>query len=229
MMPGTSHRLPQYCIALSALFSCGAALAENSVWAGLTSNSVWRGMSQSSNETAPFAYLLSEADSGYYAGVYASKQDTGLGNSASIDYYVGRLLELDRVSIDLGYVYYRFPGQTHDDYDLGEAYLIGSSGGFSAGLYHSINSETADDAPYGRGDTYSYVSYEATLSERGSLLFTGGYYGFDEDETLWGDNDFAQVQVDLTIGPLTFSVSKAGSGAGDTKPLFFLTWTQQLR
>lgn len=206
----------------------GFAEAETSLHVGITSDSVWRGMSQTGNEAAPFAYLYTESASGYYGGAYVSKQDTGLGNSAGIDYYVGRLFSVGSLDIDLGYAYYRLPGQTYDDYDLGEGYLIGSAGGFSAGLYHSVTSETASNAPYGKGDDYVYVSYETELPAGASLLFTTGYYAFDEDEELWGDNDFGHAQFDLTLGPLTFSVSRAGSNSGDASPLYFLTWSHRL-
>jgi len=210
------------------LLLSGSAGAETSLDAGITTDSVWRGMSQSGNEAAPFVYLYAESAAGYYGGAYVSKQDTGLGNSAGIDYYAGRLFSVGSLDIDLGYAYYRLPGQTYDDYDLGEAYLISSAGGFSAGLYRSTHSESADDAPYGRGDNYVYASYGTELPDGASLLLTTGYYAFDENEDLWGDNDFGHVQLDLTLGPLTFSVSRAGSNSGDARPLFFLTWSHRL-
>jgi len=222
------RRNPGLALAPAFLLPPCLAAAETSLFAGITSDSVWRGMSQSGNAAAPFVDLYAESTPGYYGGVYVSKQDTGLGNSAGIDYYAGRLFSLGDLGIDIGYTYYRFPGQTYDDYDLGEAYLIGSAGSFSAGLYHSVNSETASNAPYGRGDNYAYVSYGTELPAGASLLFTTGYYGFDEDEKLWGDNDFGHAQLDLTLGPLTFSVSKAGSNSGDSKPLLFVTWNYRL-
>lgn len=215
-------------LSLPMALASGSANADTSLWAGITSNSVWRGISQSSNEAAPFVDLIAETDRGYYAGVYASKQDTGLGNSASIDYYAGRLFGTGKLSLDLGYAYYRFPGQTHDDYDMGEAYAIAAFGNLTTGMYRSVNSETADDAPYGRGDTYTWISYEFRLPAAMRLRVTGGYYGFDENEHLWGNNDFAHMQMDLSAGPLTFSASHAGSNAGDGDTLLFLTWMHRL-
>ena len=52
-----------------------------------------------------------------------------------------------------------------------------------------------------------------------------GYYRFDEDEVVWGNNDFGQLRLDLKYREFSIGISGAGSGSGNSDTLILAAWT----
>ncbi len=102
------------------------ATANVSSTVNLTSDYTFNGVSQTDSGPAIQASLDYAADSGWYAGTWASNVDFGGTDNTNIewDFYVGKFTQLnDTVSIDAGIAYYTYHGGDHsDDYYYPEAY-----------------------------------------------------------------------------------------------------------
>ena len=57
------------------------------------------------------------------------------------------------------------------------------------------------------------------------MKLTAGYYRFDEDEVVWGNNDFGQLRLDLKYREFSIGISGAGSGSGNSDTLILAAWT----
>ncbi|AWL13194.1 hypothetical protein HMF8227_02743 [Saliniradius amylolyticus] len=209
---------------LSAILVAPAALAEVSANFGVTSNYLWRGVTQSADNPSVSGGLDYSNDSGFYAGTWIGSVDFGGEfEGAESDFYLGYAGELDNgFGYDVGYTYYAYTDL--DDSNFGELYFNGSFNAFSFGLAYTPNSDLPDDSPFGQGDLYYHVGYGVDLADDYGLGLTYGYYAFDEDETLYGDNDYGHIQVDITKGDFMFTVSKADDESGDDDLKLVVSW-----
>ncbi|GGO65673.1 TorF family putative porin [Bowmanella pacifica] len=200
------------------------SLADVSANIGVTSNYLWRGVTQSADGPSVSGGLDYSHESGFYAGTWLGSIDWGNGNGVETDWYAGYSGEAGDFGYDLGYIYYAYPEEEYDDSDFGEVYLNGSYGDLGFGVAYTLNSDADDDAPFGKGDLYYHVSYSFALPQDYSLGLTYGYYSFDIDESMYGDWDYGHVQLDLSKGDFTFSVSKADEESGDDDTKFIVSW-----
>lgn len=92
----------------------------------LASDYTFNGVSQTGNDPAMQASLDYAADSGFYAGTWASNVDFGAGEDTNIewDVYAGQYFQLnERVGLDAGIAYYTYQGDSASDtYNYPEAY-----------------------------------------------------------------------------------------------------------
>lgn len=120
-------------MALAMLLAVSAAAEEQkaaqqlpgdfSVSFALTSDYVLRGISQNDEHPAPQASLDYVHHSGLYAGVWASAVDFNNGTDAEIDFYTGYTRSYDKLTGDLRFYYYLYPGApTGTHYDFFETY-----------------------------------------------------------------------------------------------------------
>ncbi|WP_438864375.1 TorF family putative porin [Neptunicella sp.] len=199
------------------------ASAEFSTNFGVTSNYLWRGVTQSSDAPSVSGGLDVTSESGLYAGTWIGTIDWGQGGGYENDYYFGYSGESDGFGYDVGYIYYAYPEQEYDDSNFGELYFNGTLGAFGFGVAYTVNSDADDDVPFGKGDLYYSVSYGFELADDYGLGFTLGHYDFDVPSSA-GDVDYTHVQVDLTKGDFTFSVSKATEDSGDDDMKIAVSW-----
>jgi len=105
--------------------STGAA-ADVSSTVKLASDYTFNGVSQTSNDPALQVSLDYSANSGFYAGTWASNIDFGAADDTNVEWdaYVGQYFQLnEKVSIDTGIAYYTYHGDTASDtYNYPEAY-----------------------------------------------------------------------------------------------------------
>ena len=98
--------------------STGLSLSYNASW---SSHYVWRGESQSSKDMSPAIGADLGHSSGFYTGVW-----TGAITNSSIpsefDWYFGYATQLGPISIDIGDLYYFYPGES-DETQFNEYYL----------------------------------------------------------------------------------------------------------
>ena len=84
----------------------GLSLGYNASW---SSHYVWRGESQSSKDMSPAVGADLSHSSGFYTGVW-----TGAITNSSIpsefDWYFGYATELGPITVDIGDLYYFYPG-----------------------------------------------------------------------------------------------------------------------
>tara|TARA_B100001245_G_scaffold132459_1_gene98163 strand:+ start:1091 stop:1855 length:765 start_codon:yes stop_codon:yes gene_type:complete len=96
----------------------GLSLGYNTSW---SSHYVWRGESQSSKDMSPAVGADLSHSSGFYTGVW-----TGAITNSSIpsefDWYFGYATELGPISVDIGDLYYFYPGES-DETQFNEYYL----------------------------------------------------------------------------------------------------------
>ncbi len=102
------------------------ALAGVSATVNLASDYTFNGVSQTGNDPALQGSLDYAADSGFYAGTWASNVDFGSGEDTNIEWdaYVGQYFQLnERVGLDTGIAYYTYHGDSASDtYNYPEAY-----------------------------------------------------------------------------------------------------------
>ena len=108
------------------LAASGAANADLSATVKVASDYTFNGVSQTSNDPALQASLDYSAQSGFYAGTWASNVDFGGGDDTDTewDFYLGQFFQLDeKFSLDAGIAYYSYHGESFsDDYNYPEAY-----------------------------------------------------------------------------------------------------------
>jgi uncharacterized protein (TIGR02001 family) len=107
--------------------------------AALVSNYTFRGISQTSNEAAIQAGISMEAPSGIYAGIWGSSLNFGesadlvssaAGGSMELDLIAGIVPSLGPLGVDIGAVYYLYPGSA--------AFLNYNFWEFALGLSHDF-------------------------------------------------------------------------------------------
>lgn len=107
------------------ILSAGATAAISST-VNLASDYSFNGVSQTGNDPALQASLDYAADSGFYAGTWASNVDFGTGEDTNIewDVYAGQYFQLnDKFGLDTGIAYYTYHGDSvSDTYNYPEAY-----------------------------------------------------------------------------------------------------------
>ena len=88
----------------------GLSLGYNASW---SSHYVWRGESQSSKDMSPAVGADLSHSSGFYTGVW-----TGAITNSSIpsefDWYFGYATELGPITVDIGDLYYLYPGESNE-------------------------------------------------------------------------------------------------------------------
>ena len=150
----------------------------------------FRGISQSDEDIAIQGGFDAGWDNGIYVGVWGSSVDfdsnDGFDGSLELDYYVGWAGDIgENSSIDVGYLYYDYPGDNGDEGDYQELYGSFSWHDLTVGLAYS-------DDYYGGTDTffYYYADYGFTLPGDFGLSFhigfndlekNGGFLSSDED------------------------------------------------
>ena len=102
------------------------AMAAVSSTVNLASDYTFNGVSQTGNDPALQASLDYAADSGFYAGTWASNVDFGTGEDTNIewDVYAGQYFQLnDKFGLDTGIAYYTYHGDdASSTYNYPEAY-----------------------------------------------------------------------------------------------------------
>lgn len=95
----------------------------------LATDYTFRGISQTDENPAIQGGFDLKHTSGLYLGAWASNVDFNDGDQASIelDYYGGYARSFEPVGIDLGFIYYSYPGAASRlDYNYWEGYVKGS-------------------------------------------------------------------------------------------------------
>jgi len=179
--------------ALALLTAAGVANAEvSSTWT-LTNDYDFRGFSQSAKDPAIQGSIDYAADSGFYAGAWASNVD--FGDEAGVDYEVDVYAGFsggETLLWDAGIVYYAYP----DESDFNYAEIYGSLGyeWFEGKLWYS--NDFGGDAT--EGDTSAiYIEGNAAfpLPQNFSLLLHAGLSTGDYWDDVNGDD-----QIDYSIG-----------------------------
>ncbi len=226
MLPGINElrlrglKMKNYLLSATALVAtlgCGQVIAaepfgplagEFSANVAFTNNYIFRGISQSDESWAIQGGMDYAHDSGIYLGVWGSNVDFNDNDEASaeIDAYVGWAGEFNGVSVDLGGIYYWYPGADSDlDYDYFE---LAASAGYDfeyfsaeAGVnYSSDYFASSDDFWYPHAGIEVPLPYEFTLS-------AGVGYSDIEDEVAFGTPDYWDYNIGIGYNLYDFDVA----------------------
>ena len=166
----------------------------------LVSDYRFRGISQSDEDWALQGGFDAAWSTGIYVGVWGSSVDFdtnggGFDGSLETDLYVGWSSPIGAsgdLSIDVGYMYYAYPGDDDADGDYQEIY-----GSFSWKDL-SIGGAYSDDYYGGTGEFYYvYGDYGLTLGEVG-LAFHVGYNDLEKNGGFLSSN--TDSYIDYSIG-----------------------------
>jgi len=194
-------------LATSLFAGASFAQAEIDVSANvaLTTDYKFRGISQSDESPALQGGFDIGFENGMYIGTWASSVDfdtngDGFDGSLELDYYVGWAAELsDMVGVDVGILYYSYPGDDGADGDYLEFYGSVSIADGTLGFAYS-------DDYYGETGTFYYLygDYSIALGDKLSLDLHVGYNDLDEDGGFLSDGQ--DSYIDYSLG-LTTSVA----------------------
>jgi uncharacterized protein (TIGR02001 family) len=193
----------------------------------LTSDYRFRGISQSDESGAIQGGFDAEFSPGFYIGTWGSSVDfdsnDGYDGSLELDYYGGWASSIGDTDfgIDVGYIYYDYPGDNGDEGDYGEVYVSGSWKDFSLSVNYS------DDYYGGTGKFFYYAAdYSFTLIENLSVGLHVGYNDFDETGFFATDEDqYTDYSVTLTYSAFGVDLSVAYVGTDlDDDDVFGTDW-----
>jgi len=217
-------------LATSLFAGATAAQAEMEISANvaLTTDYKFRGISQSDESPALQGGFDLAFDNGMYVGTWASSVDfdtngDGFDGSLELDYYVGWGGEIsDSVGVDVGVLYYSYPGDDGADGDYLEFYGSVSIADGTLGFAYS-------DDYYGETDTFYYLygDYSFSLGENLSLDLHVGYNDLDEDGGFLSDgqDSYVDYSVGLSTSFASVDLSLAVVGTDlDEEEVFGTDW-----
>jgi uncharacterized protein (TIGR02001 family) len=164
------------------------AQADISANAAVVSDYRFRGISQSNDNPAVQAGFDYAFESGFYLGTWGSTVDfdsaDGFNGSLELDFYGGWATDIgENSSIDLGYIYYSYPGDdTGQEGDYQEFYANYGWRDLSLGVAYS-------DDYYGESGAFWYfqANYDWSFAENWALTLHAGYNDFEDDIFLSSD------------------------------------------
>ncbi|MBA6413296.1 hypothetical protein H2508_09260 [Parahaliea sp. F7430] len=164
-------------LAAALLNGIPLAMAEPQVSANisLTSDYRFRGISQSNKSSALQGGFDVVFEPGFYVGIWGSTVDfdsnEGFDGSLELDYYAGWSMETaSAVGLDLGYIYYDYPGDEGAEGDYQELYAKVSYKDVTLGINYSDDYYASSDELL-----YYYADYSLSLNEIWSLDIHLGY------------------------------------------------------
>lgn len=188
-------------VATSAFVSTQASAVEGlSANIGATSNYLWRGITQSGDDSAISGGIDYAAESGFYAGTWASSLG---GGSTEVDLYLGFSGEAGVVSYDFGYIFYGYDSSdaSTGDSDFSEIYASVGIDAFSFGI--SVLADAEWDADF--GDDIYYTADYAIDAEGIEIGLHAGYNDTDDSSSVYNGYDLG---VSASKNGFTFGVNK---------------------
>ena len=188
----------------------------------LTSDYRFRGISQSDEEFAIQGGFDAEFGPGFYLGIWGSSVDFDTNGpccdgSLELDYYGGWASSIGDTDfgIDVGYIYYDYPGDDGDEGDYQEFYVSGSWRDLAIGVHYS-------DDYYAETDEFWYVygDYSLGLFDTGLTLdLHVGYNMLEEDGGFLSSDEDAytdySVSATYTYAGVDFSLAWVGTDLDD--------------
>ncbi len=167
----------------------------------LTSDYRFRGISQSDKNPAIQGGFDIEFSPGFYFGTWGSSVDfdnsVDYDGSLELDYYGGWSSAIGDTDfgIDVGYIWYDYPGDSGDEGDYGEVYVAGSWKDLSVGVNYS------DDYYGGTGKFWYYAAdYSFSLFENFSVGLHVGYNDFDKADEFLSNNQDSYTDWSVSLG-----------------------------
>ncbi|MFT6288891.1 MAG: hypothetical protein ACJA09_003657 [Alcanivorax sp.] len=197
----------------------------------LTSDYKFRGVSQSNDDIAVQGGFDIAFENGIYIGTWGStvdfdvaSADGGLNGSLELDYYIGWASDIgdSGFAIDVGYLYYDYPGDDGFEGDYQELYGSLSWNNLAVGVAYS-------DDYYAETDTfmYYYVDYSLPINDTISIDFHVGYNDLEENGGYLSSDDdsFIDYSVGITASWVAVDWTLAYVGTDlDKEDVFGTDW-----
>lgn len=195
----------------------------------LTSDYRFRGISQSNEEIAIQGGFDYTFDNGIYVGTWGSSvdfdssADAGFNGSLELDYYAGWSGELgENMAIDVGFMYYDYPGDEGSEGDYQELYASFSVSDFTLGVAYS-------DDYYGETKTfkYYYAQYSLGFADGWAVDLHVGLNDLDDEGGFLsnGEDMYTDYSVALSKDVLSVNLSLAYVGTTlDEEDVFGTDW-----
>ena len=166
---------------------------------GVVSQYIFRGLSQSDEGPALQAGAEYAHPSGLYAGVWGSNVDCNDGNEANveIDWTAGWRTSHDKLTLDMGAIYYWYPGADGDlDYDYIEAKL---AAGYDFEVFNLLGAVFYSPDFFAGSGNSLYASLDGGVPLPYDLTLKGHYgYQWIDDEGDFGSPDYADWMAGLS-------------------------------
>ena len=167
----------------------------------LTSDYRFRGISQSDESVAIQGGFDAEFGAGFYVGTWGSTVDfdtngEGYDGSLELDYYAGWASDLgdSGLGIDVGFLYYDYPGDDDEEGDYWEVYGSMSWNDLAVGVHYS------DDYYAETGEFwYVYADYGFTLFADIGLGLHVGYNMLDEAPGFLSSNEDTYFDYSVSL------------------------------
>jgi uncharacterized protein (TIGR02001 family) len=207
-------------LAAQALCTLPAAAADWTITgnATLASDYRFRGISQTNKKPAFQGGFDVAHSSGFYAGNWNSNVDSGFFNGANLemDFYAGYKPTFDGVALDVGVLYYYYPGSGAGGtfkVDNTEIYLGGSMGPFSLKYFHAVSdffgAADSNNSYYLDGTfTYDIGNGLGVVAHVGYQKLKGNARFFEIGSTTLED-DFVDLKLGVTYGLAGFTLGAA--------------------
>ena len=199
-------------LATGTMFTSAAQAIEVTGNIGVTSDYIWRGNTQSSGDASVSGGLDADLGNGLAVGTWVGSLGDSRTTDANgvvsasddanyeLDVYASYSFEVSGVGVELGYIYYAYPGVADDDSDFEDMYISLGYGPASLSYYEMIDAENA--AKDASEATYLSVDYELALP--GDFTATLHYGNEEFDDETPDDED---TSVSISKDAFTFTVS----------------------
>jgi uncharacterized protein (TIGR02001 family) len=197
----------------------------------LTSDYKFRGISQSNEDIALQGGFDVDFENGIYIGTWASSIDFdvdstagGFNGSLELDYYVGWGSDIgdSGFAIDVGYLYYDYPGDDGAEGDYQELYGSLAWNDLAVGVAYS-------DEYYGETDSfwYYYADYSLGIDDTFTIDFHVGYNDLEKNGGFLGtdEDSYVDYSLGITAGWLAVDWTLAYVGTDlDDEDVFGTDW-----
>lgn len=201
---------------LSVGMTSALAWAGTSGNVGVSSNYMWRGVTQSNDRAAVSGGLDYAAESGVYAGTWASNLD---GGNYELDVYAGYAASTAQgVEYDVGAISYLYP-VGDDELDFTEVYASVAYQGVSGEVAYTVAKEADVDD---KNDLYYALGYEGELANGVGYGVKLGHYDIDGSSA----DDYSHYQIALSKGDFSFAVD--ANDGDDDDPRVSVAWNKSI-
>jgi len=189
-------------LATGTMFTSVANAVEVTANVGATTDYIWRGGTQSSGDASFSGGLDANLGNGLAVGTWVGSLGASDDNDANyeLDVYASYSFEISGVGVELGYIYYAYPGVADDASDFEDMYVSLGYGPASVSYYEMIDAESA--ALDATEETYISVDYELALPNDFTATLHYGNQEFDD-----GTPDDEDTSVSISKDAFTFTVS----------------------
>ena len=191
----------------TAGFSTAQAELEFNV--GVFTDYILYGKTESGNNAVVQGGIDWGHESGFYLGTWAST--LGDGEGQEVDFYAGYAFEAGGLDVDLGYIYYYYPGENAPLDDFGDIFVTVGSGPLYATLKYTIHDSDAE------GSYFAWVGGDVEVMPSISLNGELGRADIDDGDswTFWS----LGLTKSTGIGDISFTYAQNNDDEGDD-PLF---------